>query len=98
MTEASDFPEKGMTFTQFAQHVIPGLSDADADYVLWNETPFPLAQGRDDLLPYLERARDNITEWQAGREEERVRLAAHRAAHEEANPSPDDPDLHRQAS
>jgi hypothetical protein len=53
MTPSSDFPEKGMTFTQFAQSVIPGLSDADAHDVLWERTPFPMVQGRDDLMPYL---------------------------------------------
>lgn len=56
--ESPDFPEKGMTFIQFAQSVIPGLSDCDADYVLWEYTPFPLVQGRDDLMPYLVAERD----------------------------------------
>lgn len=50
---ADDFPEKGMTFIPFVQSVIPGISDADAEYVLWERTPFPLVKGRDDLLPYL---------------------------------------------
>lgn len=52
------FPEQGMTFRQFAQHVIPDLSDEEADFVLWERTPFPLVQGRDDLLPFLRAERD----------------------------------------
>jgi hypothetical protein len=54
----TEFPEKGMTFIQFTQHVIPGLSDEAADEVLWERTPFPLVQGRDDLMPYLVAERD----------------------------------------
>lgn len=52
------FPEQGMTFVEFVQHVIPDVSDVEADYILWNETPFPFAKGRDDLMPYLIKARD----------------------------------------
>lgn len=52
------FPEQGMTFLQFAQSVIPGLSDEEADWVLWERTPFPLVRGRDDLLPFLVAERD----------------------------------------
>lgn len=52
------FPEQGITFRQFAQMVVPGLSDDEADWVLWERTPFPLVQGRDDLMPYLLAERD----------------------------------------
>lgn len=52
------FPEQGMTFLEFAQSVIPGLSDEEADWVLWERTQFPLALGRDDLLPFLVAERD----------------------------------------
>ncbi len=51
------FAEKGMTFVEFVQLVIPGLSDDDASWVLWEWTPFPLVQRRDDLMPYLLDAR-----------------------------------------
>lgn len=52
------FPEQGMTFVEFAQRIIPVLSDEEADWVLWERTPFPLARGRDDLLPFLVAERD----------------------------------------
>ncbi len=54
---SATFAEKGMTFIEFVQYVIPGLSDDDASWVLWEWTPFPLIQGRDDLMPYLLRLR-----------------------------------------
>jgi hypothetical protein len=30
-----------MTAREFAQAIIPGLTDREADYILWNETAFP---------------------------------------------------------
>lgn len=54
------FFEQGMTFLEYVQYVIPGLSDADADHVLWERTPFPLVQGRDDLMPYLLAERERL--------------------------------------
>lgn len=30
-----------MTFIELAKAAWPGISDADADYLLWNCTPFP---------------------------------------------------------
>ena len=30
-----------MTFLELAKAAMPGASDADADYALWNHTPFP---------------------------------------------------------
>lgn len=52
------FREDGMSFVEFVQDVIPGLSDADAEAVLWELTPFPCVQGRDDLMPHLIEVRD----------------------------------------
>jgi hypothetical protein len=60
--EKKAFPEQGMTFIQFAQSVIPGLTDQEADWVLWECTPFPVARGRDDLMPYLVAERDRRAE------------------------------------
>lgn len=56
------FPEQGMTFIEFVQYVIPDLSDEEADQVLWECTPFPLAMGRDDLQPRLEAIRDRLAD------------------------------------
>ena len=47
-----------MTFIEFAQSVIPGISEAEADFILWERTPFPLVQGSEDLRPHLLMARD----------------------------------------
>lgn len=30
-----------MSALEFAQYIIPGLTDKEADYILWNETAFP---------------------------------------------------------
>lgn len=54
------FPEQGMTFVEFVQSVIPGVSDAEADHLLWELTPFPMVSGRDDLLPRLEAIRNEL--------------------------------------
>lgn len=55
-----EFPEQGMSFREFIQHVIPGLDDNEAHQVLWECTPFPLAQGRDDLMPYIVAVRERL--------------------------------------
>jgi hypothetical protein len=55
-----EFPEQGMSFIEFVQHIIPDLTHEEAREVLWECTPFPLAQGRDDLLPHLVAVRDQL--------------------------------------
>jgi hypothetical protein len=32
---------KGLTYIDLVQMILPGLTDKEADYVLWNETAFP---------------------------------------------------------
>jgi len=32
---------QGLTPIEFTQMILPGLSDTEADYILWNETAFP---------------------------------------------------------
>lgn len=54
------FPEQGMTFVEFVQSVIPGLSEPDVDFILWELTPFPMASGVNDLRPFLEKIRDQL--------------------------------------
>lgn len=60
VTADREFFEQGMTFIEFVQYVIPGLSDDDASWVLWEWTPFPLVMGRDDLMPYLLARREEL--------------------------------------
>ena len=65
MSEAGEihrpvFREQGMTYRALVRDVLAdaNLSDVDADAILWELTPFPLVQGRDDLMPYLLEVRD----------------------------------------
>ena len=50
-----------MNYKEFAQSVIPGISEDTADWILWEHTPFPLVMGQWDLLPFLCQMRDLIT-------------------------------------
>ena len=44
---------KGLTYIDFVQMILPGVSDKEADYILWNETAFPF-NGVYDLRRQLE--------------------------------------------
>lgn len=54
------FPRRGMTYIEWVQSFIPGLTNEEANRLLWGCTPFPLATGYDDLLPYLTAIRDEM--------------------------------------
>ncbi|MDL5159431.1 hypothetical protein [Actinomycetospora termitidis] len=42
-----------MTFIELVHSVVPGLTDAEADHVLWEYTPFPCTTRPDELMPFL---------------------------------------------
>lgn len=81
-----EFREQGMSFVDFVRDVLgqPELSDKMCDSILWELTPFPLVQGRDDLLPHLVEVREGRRTFESVYAE---MDAAIQAAHPEDEPS-----------
>lgn len=46
-----------MTYLDLVRQYLPGVTDREAEHILWERTPFPVVQGEDDLRPYLEKER-----------------------------------------
>lgn len=44
-----------MTYAEWVHSLVPGLTDDEVDYVLWEWTPFPLLMRVDELEPYVMR-------------------------------------------
>lgn len=67
-TEADE--ESSFSFRDYVRLVLesPDLTDAEADHVLWELTPFPMVQGAIDLAPYLARVRAERAKAEALRE------------------------------
>jgi hypothetical protein len=43
----------GWTGISLVHSLIPDLTDGEADWILWERTPFPMVTDADRLLPYL---------------------------------------------
>lgn len=56
----TEFPGQGLSYIAWVQTFIPALTDDEANRLLWECTPFPLATGYEDLLPYLTAIRDEM--------------------------------------
>jgi hypothetical protein len=63
-----------MTYRDLVREYFPGIGDEGADYILWEETPFPLYMTEEKLRPYLEElkakheAKDGTESGQSDRE------------------------------
>lgn len=65
----------GMSFRDYVRTIVPDADDRECDFILWEQSPFPVVRTPKELQPYIEIYVNNVRKhYLAARKKQRVPL------------------------